>query len=102
MTTTDNNILLYNKIKCFDNNYLEGRHKEKTSESNAILEIDLASTWSSEQIDTDDMILSCCDSICIECGNDHSFRPNFEGVVTSIDAIPKILPELFCKAGEVN
>lgn len=31
------------------------------------------------------------DNICPECGIDHSFRPNFEGVKTSIDIIPQLL-----------
>jgi hypothetical protein len=31
------------------------------------------------------------DNICPECGIDHSFRPNFEGVKTSIDVIPQLL-----------
>ena len=38
---------------------------------------------------------SCPDSICVECGNDHSFRNNFEGVRTSIDAFPEIFPKYF-------
>jgi hypothetical protein len=28
---------------------------------------------------------------CNTCGHDHSFRPTFEGVKTSIDIIPKLL-----------
>lgn len=31
------------------------------------------------------------DNICQECGIDHSFQPNFEGVKTSIDIIPQLL-----------
>jgi hypothetical protein len=27
----------------------------------------------------------CQDRICLECGNDHSFRGNFEDAITSID-----------------
>ena len=36
-------------------------------------------------------LMSCSDRICPECGIDHSFRPNFEGVKTSIDIIPQLL-----------
>jgi hypothetical protein len=38
-----------------------------------------------------DLIMSCPDRVCAECGNDHSFRGNFEGVITSIDLIPELL-----------
>jgi hypothetical protein len=38
-----------------------------------------------------DLMMSCPDRICAECGNDHSFRGNFEGVITSIDLIPELL-----------
>lgn len=37
-----------------------------------------------------DFLLSDSKRICIECGNDHSFRPNFEGVKTSIDIISEL------------
>jgi len=37
-----------------------------------------------------DLMMSCADRICIQCGNDHSFRGNFEGVLTSIDVIPSL------------
>jgi hypothetical protein len=40
-----------------------------------------------------DIMMSCADRICIQCGNDHSFRGNFADVATSID----ILPTLFSK-----
>jgi hypothetical protein len=40
-----------------------------------------------------DFMMSCPDRICSECGNEHSFRGNFEGVATSID----ILSILFSK-----
>ena len=33
----------------------------------------------------------CQDRICSECGNDHSLRNNFAGVITSIDLIPELL-----------
>jgi hypothetical protein len=36
----------------------------------------------------------CQDRICIECGDDHSFRGNFAEVITSIDLIPELL---YCK-----
>jgi hypothetical protein len=38
-----------------------------------------------------DLMMSCADRICPGCGNDHSFRGNFEGVITSIDLIPELL-----------
>jgi hypothetical protein len=28
--------------------------------------------------------------VCKECGHDHCYRPNFSGVQTSIDIIPKL------------
>jgi hypothetical protein len=37
-----------------------------------------------------EFILSCSDRICAECGNDHSFRGNFEDAITMIDLLPKI------------
>ncbi|MFL6376627.1 MAG: hypothetical protein ACJ72R_04100 [Nitrososphaeraceae archaeon] len=37
----------------------------------------------------------CNDRICLVCGNDHSFRNNFAGIITSMDLIPKLLPGLF-------
>jgi hypothetical protein len=84
MTMTDNNLLSNNKIKRFDTNY-QANCKEKTS-----------TIYPADQIEIDDdTTLICCDGICAECWNDHSFQPNFEGVMTSIDAIPKILPGLF-------
>jgi hypothetical protein len=102
MTMTDNNLLSNNKIKRFDTNYREGSRKKNTSKCKVILEIGLATIYPSDQIDIDDHVtLGCCDSICAECGNDHSFQPNFEDAMTSIDAIPKIFPGLFYKAGEV-
>jgi hypothetical protein len=38
-----------------------------------------------------DIMMSCPDRICAECGNDHSFRGNFAEVITSIDLIPELL-----------
>jgi hypothetical protein len=35
--------------------------------------------------------LTCPDLICEQCGQDHSFRPSFEDVKTSIDIIPQLL-----------
>ena len=35
--------------------------------------------------------LLCPDLICKQCGLDHSFRPSFEDVKTSIDIIPGLL-----------
>ncbi len=31
---------------------------------------------------------------CQECGQDHSFRPNFKGVKTSTESIPILLEKL--------
>jgi hypothetical protein len=38
-----------------------------------------------------DLMMSCPDRVCSQCGNDHSFRGNFEDVITSIDIIPTLL-----------
>jgi hypothetical protein len=35
----------------------------------------------------DDLMMSCPDRICSECGNDHNFRGNFENIETSIDIL---------------
>jgi hypothetical protein len=101
MTMTDNNVLSNNKIKRFDNYSRGGSRNENASKCKVILEIGLATIYPLNQIDIDDnMTLRCYDSICTECGNDHSFDPNFEGVITNIDTIPKIFPGLFYKPGE--
>jgi hypothetical protein len=34
------------------------------------------------------------EEICEECGHDHSFRPSFEDVNTSIDVIPLLIQKL--------
>ncbi len=34
---------------------------------------------------------SCHALICEQCGQDHSFRPSFEDLNTSIDIVPKLL-----------
>jgi hypothetical protein len=103
MTMTDNHLLSYNKIKRFDTYFREGNRKGKTSKCNITLKSGSAAIYTSDQIEIDDdMTLRCCDRICIECCNDHSFQPHLEGVRTSNDAIPKILPGLFYKAGEIH
>ena len=38
-----------------------------------------------------DLMMSCPGRICPQCGNDHSFRGNFDRVVTSIDIMPSLL-----------
>jgi hypothetical protein len=38
-----------------------------------------------------DFLMSCSYRICPECGIDHSFRPNFEGIKTSIGMVSKLL-----------
>ena len=35
----------------------------------------------------------CSDRICLECGNDHSFRGNIKDAVTFIDLLPEIFKE---------
>ena len=42
-------------------------------------------------VSDNDFLMSSSDRICSECRIDHSFRPNFEGVKTSIDIIPQLL-----------
>jgi hypothetical protein len=37
----------------------------------------------------------CQEGICAECGNDHSFRGNFEDAITFIDLLPELFPEIF-------
>jgi hypothetical protein len=32
----------------------------------------------------------CSDMVCSECGNNHSFRGNFEDAITLIDLLPEI------------
>jgi hypothetical protein len=48
-----------------------------------------------------DVMMSCPDRICTECGNDHSFSGNFEGVIGSIDLIPELLYGMKIKVKEV-
>ena len=36
---------------------------------------------------------SCPDGICIEYGNDHSFRGNFDYAITSIDTLPALFKD---------
>ena len=38
-----------------------------------------------------DFMMSCADRICIQCGNDHSFRGNFEDMAMSIDVLSNLL-----------
>lgn len=35
------------------------------------------------------------DRICAQCKQDHSFKPNFERVKTSIERIPELIPLIF-------
>ncbi len=39
----------------------------------------------------DDYMMSSLFRICKECGNDHSFKPSFNNVKTSVDIILQIL-----------
>jgi hypothetical protein len=41
------------------------------------------------------LMMSCPDRVCLECGNDHSFRGNFEDAITIIDLLPELFPEIF-------
>jgi hypothetical protein len=50
-----------------------------------------------KEAEEDDKYLSCLDRICKECGQDHSFTNNFEGVKTSIDALTELFPQYFRK-----
>jgi hypothetical protein len=36
----------------------------------------------------------CCDMVCLECGNNHSFRGNFEDAITLIDLLPEIFSSI--------
>lgn len=40
-----------------------------------------------------DLMISCPDRICAECGNDHSFRGNFDDAITSIDMLPALFKD---------
>jgi hypothetical protein len=42
-------------------------------------------------VSDNDFLMSCSDRICLECGCDHTHRPTFETVKTSIDIIPQLL-----------
>ena len=42
-------------------------------------------------VSDNDFLMSCSDRICPECGCDHTHRPTFETVKTSIDIIPQLL-----------
>ena len=44
----------------------------------------------------------CPDLICEQCGQDHSFRPSFEGIKTSIDIIPELLEPRKLQSLEVH
>jgi hypothetical protein len=35
------------------------------------------------------------DRICVQCGQGHSFKPNFLDVRTSIERIPELIPLIF-------
>jgi hypothetical protein len=43
------------------------------------------------QKQTQKTFATCSDKICKVCGNDHTFKNNFQNVRTSIDAIPELL-----------
>jgi hypothetical protein len=36
---------------------------------------------------------TCSDRVCLECGNDHSFRDNIKDAITFIDLLPEIFKE---------
>lgn len=35
------------------------------------------------------------DRICAQCGQNHTFKSNFDGVKTSIERIPELIPFIF-------
>jgi hypothetical protein len=37
---------------------------------------------------------SCYDRVCLECGNNHSFRGNFEDAIIVIDLLPEIFKSI--------
>jgi hypothetical protein len=59
---------------------------------------------------------SCSDRLCLECGNDHSFRGNIKDAITFIDLLPEIfnamssipkadngtLTDLLCRAANIQ
>jgi hypothetical protein len=69
---TDNNTLVDNNIK----------HYGKLSTCYEYL----------TDIDSES-IASCYDRVCLECGNDHSFRGNTKDAITFIDLLPEIFKE---------
>jgi hypothetical protein len=44
---------------------------------------------------TSEPIGFCYDNVCLECGNNHRIRGNFEGAITFIDMLPELFPEIF-------
>jgi hypothetical protein len=36
-----------------------------------------------------------CNEVCLECGNDHNFKGNFEDAITFIDMLPELFPQIF-------
>jgi hypothetical protein len=82
---TDNDILADNNIK----------HFGKLS-SNQVSCYQYPTDIDSESIP------SCSDRVCLECGNDHSFRGNFKDTITSIDILAQMFPALFKDSNESN
>lgn len=44
-------------------------------------------------VDSKYMASSSPDRVCLECGNDHSFRGNVKDAITFIDLLPEIFKE---------
>lgn len=44
-------------------------------------------------VDSKYMASSSPDRVCLECGNDHSFRGNLENGITSIDMLPALFKD---------
>jgi hypothetical protein len=42
------------------------------------------------------------DTTCAQCGQDHSYKPNFVDVRTSIESIPELIPLIFKEGSMKN
>jgi hypothetical protein len=86
---TDNNTLVDNNIKAFDepSRYLLSNHKVGSYQYFLKEEKEYSTGFHTESM------TACSDRICIECRNDHSFRGNFEDAITSIDMLPALFED---------
>jgi hypothetical protein len=46
-------------------------------------------------IENEPVLCHSCYSAWLECGNNHSFKGNFEDAITLIDLLPDLFPEIF-------